>query len=712
MRQKIGINQTGYALLLMVVALMGLGGAVMTGFTLGVKQQTEHERYLHNQRVLEDAKRALLQYAYNYPQLGPGQDDGPGRLLCPDTDNDGFEDGNIDCIDTTSGAPVAMVGRFPWKDARLNFHEAKDASGEVLWFAVSSNFARGLNSLVNSDTNGTIAIEDRSGALLHPATFAVDVFGAGVAAVIFAPGPAIARDGVVQDRVADDIDPENYLDKFSATVDNATFVNADANDPPDGFVTGPIFNPVDGSLAVNDQMIVITAAEVIAMAEKATLQAYRESIKDYLARTSGVYPWLYNYDGIEYNVGGGESVDVAIDKLSSYFPAFTNFTDEDDYLGFDTSGNDGIFGRIPSIFANYFTEATSQPFESQLTGGSLTFIDPGASDSVTLTETYCKDGCPQGTGGSLVFEADLVDDGPILEFETSQILTDVRFVDTTDASGRKNGRITAKFPAPDSIPFDLYFWDEDSSPTGIWTACPDGADQLLDCSRDSVGNPTPGSVNGLKSRILHLQGILNFSGVENFDFDYNTAPTIAWTPATAVSHAAITGTYPAAAIVSFPGTFSAVTYKFEQHWHAGDSSLDPNDTSYTTGTVDMGGFTVNSVTLGFRYFPELPGWAFTNDWHNSIRMAYALEYAPPGTGSCMGDITCLYLEDSAGAPQNVISLLVIGGLHDWTDTDVDGELADEVADNMGSVFDNGNTDDNRTFYRHRDNDKLLVIDRL
>ena len=50
--------------------------------------------------------------------------------------------------------------------------------------------------------------------------------------------------------------------------------------------------------AINDQIIVITAAEVIEMAEKATLQAYRNAINDYLASTGGVYPWLYSYDNI------------------------------------------------------------------------------------------------------------------------------------------------------------------------------------------------------------------------------------------------------------------------------------------------------------------------------------------------------------------------------------------------------------------------------
>jgi len=253
-----------------------------------------------------------------------------------------LENFNVDCDD---GNP--MIGRLPWRDARLNFHDARDASGERLWYAVSDNFARGLGSFVNSDTVGSITIQDRSGAVLYDGSVN------GVAAVIIAPGAPIDRNGNLQDRsvanadlpfdmIADTdpgiIDPDNYLDLFGA-VDNADFVNGTTN----GFVTGPIFNPVDGSLAVNDQMIVITAAEVIAMAEKATLQAYRDAIIGYMANVgcigdapdgiatneascvangggwNPVYPWLYNYRDV-----------TGIAELSSFYPAFVNFDDERD----------------------------------------------------------------------------------------------------------------------------------------------------------------------------------------------------------------------------------------------------------------------------------------------------------------------------------------------------------------------------------------------
>jgi hypothetical protein len=61
-------NQNGYVLLLTVLLLMGVGGVVLAGFTQQARQELEVQRYQHNQRVLQEAKQALLMFAYNYPQ--------------------------------------------------------------------------------------------------------------------------------------------------------------------------------------------------------------------------------------------------------------------------------------------------------------------------------------------------------------------------------------------------------------------------------------------------------------------------------------------------------------------------------------------------------------------------------------------------------------------------------------------------------------------
>ncbi|MCG6888245.1 MAG: hypothetical protein LJE92_01545 [Gammaproteobacteria bacterium] len=703
-------RQTGYALLLMVVALMGVGGVVMSSFTQGAKQETEHQRYLHNQRVLNEAKQALLQYAYNYPVNNPLR--GPGRLPCPDMNNDGSPDPSFNCISGT-----AMVGRFPWGDPQMNFYDARDASGARLWYAVSKNFANtispAVDDVINSDTNGTIAIEDRSGALLYPATFPADVFGAGVAAVIFAPGAAIARGGVKQDRAADPNDPTNYLDLFG-TIDNADFVNGTAN----GFVTGPIFNPVDGSLAVNDQMIVITAAEVITMAEKATLQAYRQAINDYLDSVacngetptgSGttevlclanggswdpVYPWLYNYDGIEYDTSLGQTLGDAIDKLSRYFPAFSSFTDEkNNNLGIDP---DGIFGRIPSIFANYFTETNSIPFDSKLEG-ALEIDYAGLTVGSTAS-------------GDQVFN----DAVQVLEFSTSNVLTEVQFIDIADFGSEKNGRLAVTVPSLETFTAVFYFWDgRFGAETGRWTACPNGGDEISDCWRDGSGNPDPGGFNGNREQILRVELSIQFNpGDVFFDADYTVAPTITVTrAASGTGHAMIEGAF----LVNNMDTANlppiTATYEIDPSYL--EDTVIPPHTEIFNGSVSgnlavadllLGG----TLKLGLRYFPVLPAWALDNGWHNAMRMAYAHEYEPGGTGPCIIDSSCLHLVDSATSPQDKVSLLVIAAQHNWQDSDSDGRLRDELE----TVFDNGNHNDNPSFYRHRGNDKILVIDEL
>ena len=686
-RQK--TRQSGYALILMVVGLMGLGGAVIAGFTQGAKQDTEHQRYLHNERILREAKQALLQYAYNYPVF---DDIGPGRLPNADTDNDGLEN---------SGS---TFGRLPWANSNLNLYDIRDAHGQRLWYAVSSTF-RPQAAAVNSDTSGTITLRSQSGDVIFDGSNAAGLTQYGVAAVIIAPGAVTDRNGVGQDRsIANsdnpfdsnaDTDPgiitaSNYLDLVAGTEDNSSFTNGDATD---GLILGPIND------LVNDQFIVITAAEVIAMAEKATLQAYRSAILDYLAQTVGVYPWLYNYDGIEYDEPGGEPVSVAIAKLSTYFPAFANFTDEDDFLGFDSSGPDGHYGRIPSIFGEYFTAGDSEPIESLLEASLV--IDYGS-----LPGTVNASGSPAALAFNPVVDT--------LSFPISVVLPDLQFENV----GGSIGRLKATLAAPENFTWVRYFWDEDEDdPTGNWTLCPAGGDNLNDCHRNNSQVPTPGGANDSREEILRVTFQIQLpAGEIVFDADYSTAPALTISPAGLTQHAEIAATFAASDVefdpLALPLTpplmrpIITATYQLDRHYHDGGGE--------TFEIQEFGDLTVadllagSTVRLAMRYYPELPGWAFDNGWHNSIRMAYAAEYEPGTGGTCGIDTTCLKLDDSAGAPQDKISLLVIAGQHDWTDTDLNGRLRNDLL----TVFDPGNENNNPTFYRHRGNDKLLVIDEL
>jgi hypothetical protein len=215
----------------------------------------------------------------------------------------------------------------------LNLYDIRDADGERLWYAVSSTF-RPQAAIVNSDISGNLTLRDQQGNVIYDGSNPGGLAQYGIAAVIIAPGAVTARNGAAQDRsIANVNNPVHYLDLVFGTEDNATRI---LGDPTDGFILGPV--DTLSTDAVNDQFIVITAEEVIAMAEKATLQAYRTAINDYLTRTGNVYPWLYNYTGVP---------DVA--GLSSYYPV-------DSVWATELATNLDNFGRIPSIFGDYFTE--------------------------------------------------------------------------------------------------------------------------------------------------------------------------------------------------------------------------------------------------------------------------------------------------------------------------------------------------------------------
>jgi len=665
-------GQSGYALILLVLALMGVGGVVIAGYTQGAKQQTEHQQYLHNERVLKEAKQALLQYAYNYPVNNSGR--GPGRLPCPDTDNDGSPNSSFNCI---SGS--AMVGRFPWNDDGMDFYDARDASGSRLWYAVSQNFANSIsptvNDVINSDTQGTITVADVSGAILHDAT---STPSSGVVAVIIAPGPAIDRNGTRQDRSvanSDDrfdttadsdpgiVDPVNYLDIYG-TVDNADFINNNAN----GFITGPIRNRADGSLALNDQMIVVTAAEVAAMAEKATLQAYRNAILDYLGpgRANGVYPWLFNYAGI-----------TTVAELDSKFPL------DSDFVG--TPNYHDNYGRIPALFGNYFAANDSQPIETTL--------------EATLTIDYLNRIVTDTGGGNLEFASTQ----PFLQTLTLPVpgtLTNVHFED----SGGGVGRLSTNLPALQIYTVPLYFWKgSHGDPPGEWILCTDvngnGFSEISDCD------------TGIELEILRVEFQVFIPAGVGFDIDYSVAPSIAVDAATAGKHAYITATVPGSSLVlggsNTPGI--SASYQIDRHLHfeSGDS-FSVEETGNLTVADLLSGDT--ELSLKMLYYPELPIWAFDNGWHNAIRMAYADTYKPGVPVDCVplpdGDPTndCLFLPDEQGARRDIASLLVIAGEHDWVDENSDG-MADELRD----VFDDGNQNNNLSFSTARGNDELLII---
>lgn len=669
-------NKSGFALLFFVLVLLGLGGVVLTASIYKTKNLIAKNKKAHNIKVLNEAKQALLFYAFNYPNFNT---QGPGHLPCPfntetgyDNDLDGVDDGIRNLNICTS------VGRFPYSIANMNFYEAKDADEEHLWYAVSDNFynlAPGVN--INSDTVGTITVYDQSGSMIYDG--ATD----GIAAIIIAPGAAMARDndgdGVfdynqVRNTQADKNNPINYLDAYNV-FDNSTFVNA-SNTQVDGFYLGPTFGDTTQEIVVNDQMVIVTKDEVIEMAEKAVLDQYKMALDDYRANVENplfpgvnVYPWLFDYN----------TTDIRL--FESAGAGVTNI------------------GRIPSIFANYFTTDSSNAFNSELdltVDKTVTLFDATNPINVTISLDITS------------------------AVASNVLFTSGAFGNTGLLSADATGELFDQFK---------YYWDDFASSDG-WQLCEPPATNISDCDRNSAGNLAPGTGNNNRSKILKVGLRFDFTANVNFSMDYNPLPTRSFVAADALNHARIRATFLPADVNVLP-----VDIYFEQmdDFNVGDTVFNVDSTSSQNVLVntDMGDITNQNFTnlrLGVRYFPELPTWAAPEPppplpplppqvidgegWHDSILMAVSSGYQPGAAGACAIGGTCLNVTDISEADE-VISLLAIAGQLNIEDEDGNGFNNDLVGginfSDVYDIFENENADLDNDFVSRAANDRILIL---
>ncbi len=696
-------QQAGYALILVVLGLMGLGGIVITGFTQQARQDVEKQRYEHNQRVLQQAKQALLMFAYNYPNSNGG---GPGRLPCPDVDNDGTVDGAGTCN---------QVGRFPFADARLNSHELLDASGERLWYALSDafdNIAGG--GIINSDTSGTITVLDQSGGILY------DGDGAGIAAIIIAPGSIVRRDEdndgdyeytQIRGTAIQRNDPRNYLDTLSVQgaganneLDNSVFTNGESDSNDDGFIQGPIYDPDASEFVINDQMIIITADEVIAMAEKAVLETYAQEIELYQqqfwAPAAYRFPWLSAYNN---------TTDLNWDN-----PAGTGVNMFDARPGETT-------GRVP--FLDYHQDYDSHlvvtdlliDFDITLTYTSMVDnldpFDPTYIDEFSTLFT----GFPAGVQTVDISKANL---------SFAKITFDGAFDITTDNLGTiiSQTGATATVNAAPSLTRWRYFWDGCGGgcfePADGWELCPVALGTGEDCARDAAGTafvPYTDWANHADIAIRLIKMTLTVDPDFVVELDYDPAPIIAAPNApTALVNARFSATYNATEITDYSAAdmvetnlrnFIDLIVVCDQDNFVGDSlnlyELGNEDGGTILCPLNLISNTAanlnNQFVITADYYPQLPQWVAENNWDDALMMSYAPDFGPGGGGVCTpedGDTgtgapdDCLVITNMGGVNNDITSLLVLAGQHDFLDGDDlndDGDYLDanEVApDNL------------------------------
>ena len=172
--------------------------ALVAALTTAIaRSATGPRRAAVSDQALATAREALIAHATS---RAVDEIVGPGYLPCPDLDDDGWAESTCGSMTGETGQ-WQRLGRLPWKT--LGLPDLRDASGERLWYAVSSKHKGLLNCTVSpacldmspEAALGTITVRDATGTVIHDGTSAspYEPGQGGAVAVILAPGPPLAR---------------------------------------------------------------------------------------------------------------------------------------------------------------------------------------------------------------------------------------------------------------------------------------------------------------------------------------------------------------------------------------------------------------------------------------------------------------------------------------------------------------------------------------
>lgn len=239
------------AVLLIMLAVLGLGSTWFLVSALNAETGgIEAQRKKRNAEVLARAKHALIGYVA--AQAIKAGENNPGAMPCPENPGD-FDSttGREGLVGTSCG--TTTIGRFPWRT--FGTEKLVDAAGEPLWYVVGPGWGvpSGSNTVINSNSVGQLTVDGMANAAV---------------ALIIAPGPAFSAQASAgctawnQARPATGApDWRNYLECENASSP------ADAS-----FVT------TGASGSFNDQVVVVTAAEVLPAIEAAIAKRIEREI--------------------------------------------------------------------------------------------------------------------------------------------------------------------------------------------------------------------------------------------------------------------------------------------------------------------------------------------------------------------------------------------------------------------------------------------------
>ncbi len=252
-------GQSGFAMIA-ILSLIALMSAYLIANALGrTSAELSNARERRSMDALRQAKAVLIAYAASeqwqkYKGQTPNQ---PGGLPCPDSNDTGASPG-------ICPAAADRVGRLPW--ATIGSDDLRDASGERLWYAVSSNFYKNAANIINSDTPGLLTVNGTAPA-------------SNIVAIVFAPGEALSG----QDRIAQHNNRAAYLEGVTVGATDSTF--------------NTVALPSD---TANDRLLVITQADLMSVVEPVVVARIERDVKpllqDYFSKW-GAYPFVLPFGG-------------------------------------------------------------------------------------------------------------------------------------------------------------------------------------------------------------------------------------------------------------------------------------------------------------------------------------------------------------------------------------------------------------------------------
>jgi hypothetical protein len=245
---------------LMVLIVLGITGFLVSALNASTNRTVVDRT--DNAEALAKAKTALVGWmATNAVESGERN---PGRLPCPEAP--GYI-GDPEREGTAAGScTLPKIGRLPWRT--LGLPKLLDAAGEPLWYVVSPGWAYTSDPLtINSDSVGNLTVDGQANAAV---------------ALVVAPGGPVVTSGSAacaartQQRGPMPPDFCNYLETaLDLTVDPAATP-----------LPTPTFSTVGPVSAFNDQVLKITAADLMPALEAAIASRMQRDLAPLLAAAS------------------------------------------------------------------------------------------------------------------------------------------------------------------------------------------------------------------------------------------------------------------------------------------------------------------------------------------------------------------------------------------------------------------------------------------